>query len=99
MYISIIFFSIVIAYRAKEKRVLRSFLLTAGIAFIAISVLSIFMAVILIVNGVALTSTKLVLPSSAFMSAMITGIVVYSLVSVVMYVLTKREFNKGVNVD
>ena len=99
MYISIIFFSIVVSYRAKEKRVLRTFLTTAGIAFVALGILSIFMAIILSINGVELTSTQLVLPSSAFVGAMVTGIVSYSLVSVVMYILTKREFNKGVNVD
>jgi len=99
MFISIIFFSIVIAYRAKEKRVLKTFLLTAAFSFAAITVLSISLIIVLAINGVKLTSATLILSSSSFMSVVITGIVVYCLVITLFYFLTKREFNKGVNVD
>ncbi|MFQ6724151.1 MAG: hypothetical protein ACLRFE_02320 [Clostridia bacterium] len=99
MFISIIYFSIVIAYRAKEKRVLKTFLLTTLMAFIAITILSIAMIIVLAINGVKLTSSTLILSSSAFMSVIITGIVVYSAISVMFYVLAKNEFSKGVNVD
>lgn len=99
MYISIIHLSIVIAYRAKEKRVLRAFGLTALFAFVAITILSVFMVAVLAINGVELTSATLVLPYKAIISGLVTGIVVYSLVSVVAHIFTKIEFSKGVNVD
>ena len=99
MFISVIYFSIVIAYRAKEKRVLKTFLLTSAMAFVAITILSIAMIVVLAINGVKMTSATLILSSSAFMSVLITGIVVYSAISVAFYFLARKEFNKGVNVD
>lgn len=99
MFISIIFFSIVIAYRSKEKRALKTFLLTAAISFVALTVLAIVMLVVLIINGVNISSSSLILSSSAFMSIMLTGIIVYSAVIVLFYFLTKKEFNKGVNID
>ena len=99
MFIAIIFYSIVIAYRAKEKRVLKTFLLTALMSLMAITILSICMMVVLAINDVKLSSSILILPSLAFMSIMITGIVVYSAIIVGFYFLTRKEFNKGVNVD
>ena len=99
MFISIIFFSIVIAYRAKEKRVLKSFLLTTAFSFAALTILSIVMVIVLAINDVSLTLNILVLSHTAFMSVLITGIVVYSATILLFYFLTKKEFNKGVNVD
>lgn len=99
MFIALIYFSIVIAYREKEKRVLKTFLITALMSFIAITILSIFMIGVLAINGVKISSATLILSSSAFMSVLITGIVVYSAIIVLFYFLTKREFGKGVNVD
>jgi len=99
MYISIIFFSIVIAYRQKEKRVLKAFLLTAGMAFISISILSIILLVVLLINDVSLSSPTLVLSKSAFMSIVLTGIFVYLLITIFFYLLTRKELNKGVDVD
>ena len=99
MFISIIFFSIVLAYRAKEKRVLKTFLLTAGFSFVALIVLAIFMIAVLSINGIELTSATLVLSSSAFMSIILTGIIVYTIVIITFYLLTKNQFRKGINVD
>lgn len=99
MYIAIIFFSIVVAYRSREKRVLKSFLLTAAMAFASLAVLAVILVVVLVANGVKINTSTLVLSSSAFISVVITGIVVYCAVIVLFYFLTKREFNKGVNVD
>ena len=99
MFISIIYFSIVIAYRKKEKRVLNTFLYTALTSFIALTALSVIMLAVLSINGVKLSSTTLILSSSAFMSVLITGITMYSLITMLFYFLTKKEFNKGVNVD
>ena len=84
---------------AGEKRVLKTFLLTSLMSFVAITVLSIVMIIVLSINGVKLTSTSLVLSNSVFMSVVLTGIVVYSIISATFYLLTKKEFNKGVNVD
>jgi hypothetical protein len=99
MFISIIFFSIVFSYKSKEKRVLRTFLTTALLSFVSMTVLSIVMVVVLLINGVELSSSTLVLSSSAFISIILTGIVVYIIVAIVFYFLAKREFNKGVNID
>lgn len=99
MFISIIFFSIVIGYRAKEKKVLKSFLLTAGMAFAAFMILAIIMIIILLINKISLTSTSLILSSSVLMSLIIAGIIVYSAVNILFYFLTQRAFSKGVNVD
>ena len=99
MFISIIFFSIVIAYRSKEKRVLKTFGLTSAISLIAITLLSIVMLIVLTINNIKLTSSTLMLSNSVFLSVALTGIVVYSIVIVLFYFLTKIEFNKGVNVD
>lgn len=99
MFLSIIFFSIVLAYRAKEKRVLKTFLFTALMSFLALTVLSIFMMIVLLANDVNIMSANLVLSSSAFIGVLITGILVYSAVIIVFYFLTKKVFRKGVNVD
>lgn len=99
MFLSIIYFSIVVAYKTKEKRVLRTFLITAGIAFASISILAAIMIIVLVINGVSLSSTTLILSNTAFVSVLITGILVYLAISVLFYFLAKREFNKGINVD
>ena len=99
MFLSIIFFAIVVAYRAKEKRVLKTFLLTAGMAFASIIVLFLIILVVLTLNGVQLTSATLVLSNTALFSVLITGIVVYLVISVVFYYLAKKFFKQGVNVD
>ena len=99
MFISIIFFSIILAYRAKEKRVLKTFGLTVAFSFIAIIILSVVMFIVLVINNVKLTTSTLMLSNSAFLSVILTGIIVYSAVIILFYFLAKHEFNKGVNVD
>lgn len=99
MYIAIIFFSIIVAYRAKDKKALKAFLLTALMAFIAITVLAIIMAIVLLINGIELSAATLTFSAKMFNCMVLTGIIVYSLVIVLFYFLAKREFNKGVNVD
>lgn len=99
MFISIIFFSIVISYRAKEKRVLKTFLLTALFSFIAITILSIILLIVLMINDVKLSSTTIMLNSTTFLSIICSGIIVYLAFIVLFYFLTKHEFNKGVNID
>lgn len=99
MFISIIFFSIVLAYKSREKRVLKTFLYTMAFAFASLAVLSIVMLIVLSVNGVKIVTSSLVLSYSAAISVVVAGILVYTLVTILFYFLTKREFNKGVNVD
>lgn len=99
MFLSIILFSIVVAYRAKEKRVLKTFLLTAGMAFASITVLFIVMLIVLGCNGVQITGAKLTLTNTALYSVLITGIIVYLSISFLFYFLAKKIFNRGVNVD
>ena len=99
MFISLIFFSIVIAYRAKEKRVLKTFLLTTALAFASMFVLAIVMICVLAINGIKLSANTLILSNTAFISVILAGIIVYSVIIILMYFLTKKEFNKGVNVD
>ena len=48
---------------------------------------------ILLINGVDLMSNTMMLSSSAFLGVLITGIVVYLLMSLLFYFLTKKEFN------
>ena len=99
MFISFIYFSIVMAYKSKEKRILKTFLIAAGCSFASLGVLSIFMIIMLSINGIKLTSTTLILSNTAFISIILTGIVIYSAISILFYFLTKKEFNKGVNID
>lgn len=99
MFMSIIFFSMVLAYRAREKKGLKTFLLTAAFALAASTVLSSVLVVILLINGVDLTTTTMLLSSNLMLAVVISGIVVYSLVTILFYLLTRREFSKGVNVD
>lgn len=99
MFLSIIFFGIVMAYKCKEHRVLKTFLISALMAFASLTVLAIIMLVVLAIQGINLSSSTLILPFPAFISVVITGIVVYSTITVLFYFLTKHEFNKGVNVD
>ena len=68
MFISIIFFSIVIAYRAKEKRALKTFLLTAALSLISLTVLAMVMIIVLTINNVNLTAKVLMLSNTAFLS-------------------------------
>ena len=99
MFISIIDFSIVIAFRSKDRRILKTFLISMGCAFASLAVLTVCMLVVLAINGIALTSTSLVLEAGAMYSVFISAILVYSAVTVLFYFLAKREFNKGVNID
>ncbi len=99
MFISIIFLSVVIAYKAREKRVLKAFLISAGLAFSFLIVLALVMVVVLLINNIDISSATLVLPYNTFISIMLTGIVVYSLAILLCYILTYKEFKKGVNVD
>jgi len=99
MFITIIFYSIILAYKSKEKRVLKTFMLTAVFSFIALTVLAVVMLSILLINGVDFKSSMLMLSNNTFMSIIITGIIVYSVVIVIFYLLAKKEFSKGVNVD
>lgn len=99
MFISIIFFAIVTAYKSKEHRVLKAFLITALMSFASLTILSIIMIIVLSINGFNLSSSTLILPNQVFMSVLITGILVYSAITILFYFLTKYEFNKGVNVD
>ena len=99
MFISIIYFSITLAYKSKEKRVLKTFLYTSAFALASLTVLSLAMITILLINGVNLSSTMLSLSFNTFLSIIITGIIVYSCVILLFYFLTKKQLNKGVNVD
>ena len=99
MFICMIFFAIVLAYRAKEKRVLKTFLLTAGMSFVAEIVLSVAMVIVMAINGIDLSVTSLMLNGTALLSLMVTGIAVYLGISILFYCLSRKIFNKGVNVD
>jgi ribose/xylose/arabinose/galactoside ABC-type transport system permease subunit len=99
MFISIIFLAVVIAYRAREKRVLKAFLISAGLAFSFLTVLALVMIVVLLINNIDLSSATLVLSYNTFISVLLTGIIVYSLAILLCFILTHKEFKKGVNVD
>lgn len=99
MFIAMIFYAMVMAYREKEKRVLKTFLYTCALAFTAMTILALVLVAVLASNGIDLSSKTLTLNGSALLGVLIAGISVYSLITVGMYCLTKRAFNKGVNVD
>ena len=99
MFLSIIDFSIVVAFKSKDRRILKTFLIAAGCAFASLAVLTVCMFAVLAINGIELISPTLVLEAGAMYSVFISAIVVYSVVTVLFYFLAKREFNKGVNVD
>ena len=98
MFLSIIYFGIVMGYKSKDHKNLKSFLYSAAMAFASLAALAIIMVIILKINGLNL-STTLILSNSAFLSIILTGIIVYSAITILFYFLTKHEFNKGVNVD
>ncbi len=99
MFLSIIFFGIVQGFKAKEHRVLKSFLITAAMAFASLTVLALTIIIVLLINNISISSTTIILSNTAFMSVVISGIIVYLAVTLLFYFLTKHEFNKGVNVD
>lgn len=99
MFISIIYFSIVNAYKQKDKKILRTFLLTALTSTIALTILSVIMVIALLISGVDLSSTTIVVTNSTFITIISTGIITYSAITTILFFLTKKEFNKGVNVD
>ena len=99
MFITTIFLSIVIAYRSRERRVLKSFLYSAGLAFAFLIVLAGVMVIVMLINEIDLLSTTLLLSKGAFLSLMSSGIIVYSLACLLCWTLTHRVFKKGVNVD
>jgi len=94
-----IFCAIVLAYRAKEKRLLKTFLYTCAMAFVAITVLAVAMVIVLAMNGVDLSATTLSLTGTALLSLLITGISIYSVITIAFYFLTKKFFKQGVNID
>ena len=99
MFISIINFSIVVAFKSKDRRILKAFLIATGCAFASLAVLTVCMFAVLAINGIELISPTLVIEADAMYSVFISAIVVYSAVTGLFYFLAKREFNKGVNVD
>ena len=99
MFISIIDFSIVLGFKSRDRRILKTFLITIGCAFASGLVLFAIMLIILSINGIKFTSSTLILTRSAFYSILLAGIITYSIVIVVFYFLTKHHFNKGVNID
>lgn len=99
MFISIIYFSIILAYKSKEKKIMKTFLYTALISFISITLLSIIMIIVMLINGVKISSNTLLLSNTAFISIILTGIIVYSIVTIVLYFLCRKELNKGVNIE
>ena len=99
MFISIIDFSIVIGYKSRDRRILKSFLITIACSIASALTLLVIMLIVLSINGIKLTSTTLILSKTAFYSVMLTGIITYSVVICLFYFLTKHHFNKGVNVD
>ena len=99
MFLSIILFSIIQGYKSNEKKILKSFIITAINAFISISFLSIVMFVVLLINKVNLSTTKILVSNSAFVSIITTGIIVYSFITILFYFLAKKQFNKGINID
>lgn len=99
MYLSIIFFSIVIAYKARDHRILKAFLITVAAAFASITVLAIVMVILFLVNGITLSSSTLFFSNTTFISIILSGIIVYSIITIIFYFLAKHHFNKGVNVD
>lgn len=99
MFESIIFFGIVQGYKAKDHKILKSFLITAASAFASLATLAIIMVIVLLINGINLSDSTLVLSNTTFLSVIITGITVYTAVTILFYFLTKHTFNKGVNVD
>ena len=99
MFLSIIYFAIVKAYQSKEKRFLKAFAISAAMAFASLAVLTVAMIIVLLINKVKFSTSNLILSSSAFISVLLTGIVVYTASTILFYCLAKREFNKGVNID
>lgn len=99
MFISIIDFSIIIGFRSRDRKILKTFLIIVCSSFAAIIVLFMCLLVILTINGIKFTTTSLVLSSSAFVSVLVSAIVIYLAVAVLFYFLAKKEFNKGVNID
>lgn len=99
MFISIIYFSITIAYKSKDKRIFKSFLIATAMSFASLIVLSIALLIVLLINDVKLTISTLILSNTAFISVFATAIILYSAITILFYFLTKRELNKGVNVD
>lgn len=99
MFISIIDFSIILAFKSRDRRVFKTFLLTIGFAFASVLCLIIVMFIVLLINGIKLTSTSLILSPTAYYSVLITGIITYSMIIAVFYFLTKKVFNKGVDID
>ena len=56
MFISIIFLSVVIAYRSREKRVLKAFLISAALAFSFLIVLAVVMLAVLLINNIDISA-------------------------------------------
>ncbi len=99
MFISIIYFSIILGYKFNEKKVLKSFLFTALFSFASSTTLSIVMVIVMLIAGIDLSSSTIVLTSTGFNCIVLTGILVYAVLSVAFYFLAKSQFKKGVNVD
>lgn len=99
MFLSIIYFGIVMGHKSKDHKILKSFLISAAMAFASFALLSIIMLIVLSINGIKLNSSILILSNTCLLSVLITGIIVYALISTLFYFLTKHQFNKGVNVD
>ncbi len=99
MFLSIIYFGIVMGYKQKDRKVLNSFLISVAMAFVSLVFIAIIIVIVLLINGVKPTSQTLVLSNTALISITLTAIITYLAIAILFYFLTKREFNKGVNVD
>ena len=99
MFISIIYFGIVMGFKSRDHKVLKSFIYTAICAMASIAVLAVVLVIVFVICGIELTTSTLMLSSSALFAVVISAIVIYLGISTLFYFLTRREFNKGVNVD
>lgn len=97
--ISISFCSIIIANRYNDKRIIKGFAWFVGIYILSIVTAFVVSILISAITGNLSELFASTLSQGQFLLVLVTCIVVYSLYAVVLYFVSQKLFNKGVNVD
>ena len=96
---SMAFWAVVKANTYNHKRVLKGLICFFIYYFASMILTLISIVVVFVVSGSLHELTASVLSQKAFVSILVIGLVLYVIYAIVFYFITRKLFNKGVNVD
>lgn len=93
------FLAIIKGHQSNQKKVLKSVLWFICLYFIGMTAVLDIAVIVASISGNIATLFANQMDQTAFMIVLIVALIGYALLSVGLYLWSKKEFNKGVNVD